>query len=88
MQRIGVREFKAHTSEILRRVRDEGETIEITSRGQAIARVTPVEDRPRPSKEEIRRRFAEAEKFAQEISTRWPKGVSAVDAVRADRREL
>ncbi|MGH2535036.1 MAG: type II toxin-antitoxin system Phd/YefM family antitoxin [Thermomicrobiales bacterium] len=88
MQQIGVREFKAHTSEILRRVRDERETIEITSRGQAIARLTPIEQRPPLTKEEISRRFAALEKFAQEISKYWPDGVSAVDAVKENRRDL
>ncbi|MGH2560650.1 MAG: type II toxin-antitoxin system Phd/YefM family antitoxin [Thermomicrobiales bacterium] len=88
MQQIGVREFKAHTSEILRRVRDEGETIEITSRGQAIARVTPVTQRQRPTKEEVDRRIAALEELAVELSSRWPKGLSAAEAVSADRREL
>jgi prevent-host-death family protein len=88
MQQIGVREFKAHTSEILRRVRDDGEEIEITYRGQAIARVTPVVQRQRPAAEEVKRRIAALEEFAKEVSKYWPEGVSAADAVSEGRREL
>lgn len=88
MQQVGVREFKTHASEILRRVRDVGETIEITSRGEAIARLTPVPQRQPLSKEEVERRMATLEEFAQEVAKYWPAGVSAVDAVREGRRDL
>ena len=39
MRQIGVRELKAHTSEVLRRVA-EGETYEVTSRGKIVALLT------------------------------------------------
>jgi prevent-host-death family protein len=41
MDRVGVRELKASLSRYLGRVRD-GETIEITDRGRAVARIVPV----------------------------------------------
>lgn len=41
MERIGVRELRQNASKYLRRVR-EGETIEVTSRGEPVARLTPV----------------------------------------------
>lgn len=41
MERIGVRELRQHASRYLARVR-EGETIEVTSRGQPIARLAPI----------------------------------------------
>ena len=32
--------------------------------------------------------IAEAQRLAEEIGRKWPAGVSAVDAIREDRREL
>ena len=41
MASVGVRELKEHTSEIVRRVRDDGETIDITYRGEVVATIAP-----------------------------------------------
>jgi prevent-host-death family protein len=41
MERIGVRELRQHASRYLARVRT-GETIEVTDRGQPIARLVPI----------------------------------------------
>lgn len=41
MATVGIRELKAHTSEILRRVREGGETIDITYRGEVVASISP-----------------------------------------------
>jgi prevent-host-death family protein len=38
MTTAGIRELKQNTSKILRRVREEGETIEITYHGETVAR--------------------------------------------------
>ncbi|WP_250037107.1 type II toxin-antitoxin system Phd/YefM family antitoxin [Paractinoplanes maris] len=43
MERIGVRELKQNTSQVLARVSG-GETVEITDRGHPIARLVPVGD--------------------------------------------
>jgi prevent-host-death family protein len=86
MQSIGIRELKARTSEVLRRVRERHEEVEVTHHGRAIARLVPVLPGPR------RRRSAEAwstlDRVAKEIGARWPKGWSAVKAVREGRRTL
>ncbi len=34
MSAVGIRKLKEHTSRIVRRVREEGETIEVTRRGE------------------------------------------------------
>ncbi len=47
MERASVRELKAHASEILRRVREESESYEITHRGKPIARLVPTVDEGR-----------------------------------------
>jgi len=84
-EEIGIRELKERTSEVLRRVREEKATYTVTFRGEAVAQITPVEDK-RMSQEEIDRWIAEADELAEEIGKHWPKGVSAVDAVREQRR--
>jgi prevent-host-death family protein len=85
MTKVGVKEFKTHASEIFRRVRDEGEVIDVTYRGDVIARVTPAKKFDRRRIEQV---LAEHERLVAELSGGWPKGISAADAVSEDRREL
>lgn len=42
MTRVGMREFRTHLSAIVRRVRDNGETFEITRRGKPVAILRPM----------------------------------------------
>ena len=79
---IGVRDLKTHTSEILRRVRDDKETFVITHRGRIFARLLPANGRKRHWREV----WADMDETAEEIGKHWPEGVSAVDAVREQRR--
>ncbi len=53
MVTIGIRELKQQTSKILRRVREDGETIEITYHGETVARLVPVNP-PTPSTKRCR----------------------------------
>jgi prevent-host-death family protein len=45
MASVGVRELRQRASELLRRV-EQGETIEITDRGRAVAMLTPLPEDP------------------------------------------
>lgn len=87
MLSVGVRELKRDASEIVRKVRDERETIEVTYRGTVVAQIVPVE-----SAEEQKARFdriwKQMDELAEEISVKWDGDGSAVDAVRESRREL
>ena len=87
MLTVGVRELKQDTSKILRRVREKGETIEITYHGEIIARLVPAAP-PQPSDDEIAAVLANLEALSAEISAKWPEGVSALDAIHDVRREL
>jgi prevent-host-death family protein len=87
MREVGVRELKEHASELLREVREKRESITITYRGKAVARLVPVVDREEVWRES-KKVLAEMEKLAHKIGKKWPKGVSAVEAVREQRREL
>ncbi|MCB8985809.1 MAG: type II toxin-antitoxin system prevent-host-death family antitoxin [Ardenticatenaceae bacterium] len=87
MVTVGVRQLKQETSKILRRVREEGEIVEITYHGEVIARLVPVAP-PEPTEEKIAAVWANLDQLTAEISAKWPEGVSAVDAIREVRREL
>jgi len=87
MLTVGVRELKQDTSKILKRVREDGETIEITYHGEVVARLVPVTP-PQPSDDEIAAVLADLETLSAEISAKWPEGVSALDAIHDVRREL
>jgi prevent-host-death family protein len=80
---IGVRDLKAHASEILRRVEEEGEVIDVTRRGAVIARLVPV---TRPiDRATMNRIWEERDRLAAEIAKHWPAGLSAADAIAEDR---
>lgn len=87
MSSVGIRELKTNTSEIVRRVREYGEVVEITHRGEVVARLIPA--RPiRTSAEELSALWADMDRLAEEVGTHWTGSPSAVDAVREGRREL
>ena len=84
---VGVRELKQHATKILRQVRQRSVAVQITYRGQVIARLLPV----RPPKSVSARRstvWTDLDELAAEIGAHWPTRVDAVDAVREGRREL
>ncbi len=84
---IGVRELKTHTTEILRQVREKGVEIQITYRGQVIARLIPVRQSQRVSGKRSAV-WTDLDRLAAEIGARWTGPARAVDAVRAGRRDL
>ncbi len=51
--RVGVRELRQNLSVYLRRVREEGRAYEVTERGEPVARLTPLEERPMSSYERM-----------------------------------
>lgn len=84
MRTVGVQELKEHTSEILRDVQ-KGQIIDITSEGSAVARLVPVQP-PALSDGEIEAILDDLGSLAAEISAKWPKDVSAQDAIDDVRR--
>jgi len=85
---LGVRELKERISEILRLVEEEGETIEVTKRGEVVARLIPVRKAESLSESTEDDAWTDLDRLSAEISAHWPTGLSAVDAVRDARREL
>lgn len=91
MKEIGVAELKRNTAGILRRVRENNESFNITYRGRVVALLVPcVRPADHLSGEERekdwRKVWARMDETAAEIAKHWPEGVSAVDAVRGQRR--
>ena len=45
-ERVGIRELRQNLSVYVKRVREEGRAYEVTERGEPVARLTPLTDRP------------------------------------------
>ena len=86
VHKIGVREFKANPGRFLRLVRDSNESIDMTIRGEVVARLVPVPKRP--TREELETAWRRHQEIGRELSAAWPKGVSAVEAAQDVRRDL
>lgn len=86
MTTVGIRELKRNTSDILWRVRELGKPVEVTYRGVMVARIVPLTRRRRPDPNRSRAVWADIDRIAKQVSARWPKRVSAVRAVREQRR--
>jgi prevent-host-death family protein len=55
-ERVGIRALRQNLSVYVKRVREEGRAYEVTERGEPVARLTPLDDRPRST---IQRMIAE-----------------------------
>lgn len=85
MTEIGVRELKAHTSEILRRLREEGVRYTLTYRGRAVGVLLPLGDDPadRTRDDET---WNELHRLGKRIASGWPAGLSSGDVLSEMRR--
>ena len=45
-ERVGIRELRQNLSVYVKRVHEEGRAYDVTERGEPVARLTPLEDRP------------------------------------------
>lgn len=71
MVAVQIADLKERAGEIVRRLQETGEPVEIIEGGEVVAKLVPAFD-----------------ELSKDISAHWPEGVSAVDAIRADRRDL
>jgi prevent-host-death family protein len=83
MVTVGIRELKQQASELIRMVRETGEEVQITYHGQVVALLIPVK---RTHEEDETAAWAKLDNLAAQIGARWPKGVSAADAIAEARR--
>ncbi len=86
MASVGVRELKEHTSEIMRRVREDGETIDITYRGEVVATILP---RRRYSQHDMDRFWERQRQLVREAGERLgDRPIDVVELLREERREF
>ncbi len=67
MSLVGIRELKTNASELVRRVREQGEIIDITYYGEVVARLVPVKE-VKTKPEELAELWTEMDRLAQEVS--------------------
>jgi len=83
---IGVRELKQRLSEVLHEVERTGEPVSITRRGRAVVELRRVETEP--SQQAVDDYLAGWDRLSESLRDSWPEGVTALDAVIEQRREL
>ncbi len=84
MVTVGIRELKQQASELVRLVRETGSQVQVTNRGKVVALLIPVAQQK--STVDEKRSWASLDTLSAEIGARWPKGVSAAEAVDEGRR--
>ena len=84
MVTVGIRELKQQASELIRVVRETGSQVQVTYHGKVVALLVPVTSAVNPETE--KHAWDELDNLAAEIGARWPKGVSAAQAVSEARR--
>lgn len=87
MRAIGIRELKARASQVIRRVRERGEEIEVTHHGKVVARLVPA-SRTVARHGTSASVWSTLDRVAKDIGAAWPKGRSATAVVREGRRDL
>lgn len=83
MKTVGIRELKQQASELVRMVREKGTEVQITYHGKVVALLVPVADAVQAEQET--QAWTDIDHLAAEIGARWPKGLSASQAIEEDR---
>ena len=82
MVTVGIRELKRQTSQLIRRVRERGDEIQVTHRGKVVARIIPMVS----SDKDTGKAWDNLDLLSAKIGKHWPKKVPASQAVREARR--
>jgi antitoxin (DNA-binding transcriptional repressor) of toxin-antitoxin stability system len=96
MVAIHVSELRERTDEILRRLQETRDPVDILDDGRKIATLVPAAADDQPEGAEVVSEedaitaaiWHELEDLSIAIGQTWPAGVTAVEAVRSDRRDL
>lgn len=84
MLSVGVRELKQQASELIRRVREEGDEVQVTYRGEVVAMLVPVNKKR--NEEVVSAAWTDIDQLAAQIGAKWQGTPSAIDAVQEGRR--
>ena len=83
---VGVRELRARASSILRRVREKHEAVDVTYRGEVIARIVPVRSLAETAAS-LNAVWTDLDRLSGEIGKHWRVGgKSAAEVVNEGRR--
>lgn len=88
MRMVDIYELEGHLADVLDQLRETGETVAVTRDDEIIAHLMPTYIPEWMAKAPDDDVWARLNRLSAEISAHWPKGVSAVDAIRDVRREL
>jgi prevent-host-death family protein len=92
MAMIGVRELRQQTSEVIRRVREEGAEYVVTYQGRPVAIILPLDterseaEMVQAGKKAVLGDWETYERLAQELRRVWPSELSTQDLIDAVRR--
>jgi len=88
MKTLEIHNLTEHINEILRMIKEEGETIEVTDGSEVIAHLVPVDKSSQPKKPHHESFWKRIDKYAAELGSQLPEKVDAVEIIRDVRREL
>ncbi len=83
---ITVDDLEDHARDVLQRIRDERQSIDVADGDVIIARIAPVP--PQNDRKTRDEWWQEVQRLGEEISRHWPEGVSAEEAISEQRRDL
>jgi len=92
MSLIGVRELRQRTSEVIRRVREDGAEYVVTYQGRPVAIILPLDTRQaekemvQASKRAVLGSWERYERLAEELRRAWPADLSTQDVLDSIRR--
>ena len=88
IEKIGIRELKNQTSQILRRVREDMVEYVVTLRGEPVAVLRPLtqDESERIRQERIEDEIADLKSLSEQIAASWTSKKSAVELVEEQRR--
>jgi prevent-host-death family protein len=86
--KIGIRDLKNNTSQIMRAVREEQAEYIVTHHGEPVAILRPLtpEDHQKARQQELEKGFAELDQLAQQVAENWTSDKTAVGLVEEQRR--
>jgi antitoxin (DNA-binding transcriptional repressor) of toxin-antitoxin stability system len=83
---IGIGDLGERGREVVQRVREHGEIVDIADDGTIVARIVPIANTV--DREALAEWWKRHEELVEEIDQHWPEGVSAADAIADVRRDL
>ena len=88
IEKIGIRELKNQTSQVLRRVREDLVEYVVTLRGEPVAVLRPLtqDESQRIRQERIEDEIADLRSLSKQIAASWTSEKSAIELVEEQRR--